>query len=233
MKLADFLWILLLGLITSIFVTPATHVLFVAATNAHPYLMAFVKFSILSTMGELLAVRLSTGDWKKPHGAVYKFIVWGFIGMMVTLMFQVFGQGVSGAMTNNMLPSFGGMAGKFYTAFMISLIMNVAFAPFFMVLHRFTDTYIDMFTGEKIPVRSIRLPDVIARIDWQGLIGFVVVKTIPFFWIPAHTVTFLVPPAYRVLFAAYLSIVLGIILGYAKMRAGKKQVVTQVVKAAV
>jgi hypothetical protein len=42
------------------------------------------------------------------------------------------------------------------------------------------------------------------------------VKTIPIFWIPAHTITFLLPSEYRVLSAAFLSIALGTILAFAK-----------------
>jgi hypothetical protein len=53
--------------------------------------------------------------------------------------------------------------------------------------------------------------------------GFVFKKTIPFFWIPAHTITFLLPPQYRVLYAALLSVVLGILLGVA----GKQNQVKQ------
>jgi len=37
-------------------------------------------------------------------------------------------------------------------------------------------------------------------------------KTIPFFWIPAHTISFLLPAAYRTLFAALLGVALGLIL---------------------
>jgi hypothetical protein len=37
-------------------------------------------------------------------------------------------------------------------------------------------------------------------------------KTIPFFWYPAHTVTFLLPSEQRVLFAALLGIALGVLL---------------------
>jgi len=59
---------------------------------------------------------------------------------------------------------------------------------------------------------------VVGTIDWQGFFGFVVAKTIPLFWIPAHTVTFLLPPEYRVLAAAFLSIALGAILAFAKRR---------------
>ena len=39
------------------------------------------------------------------------------------------------------------------------------------------------------------------------------VKTIPFFWVPAHTITFMLPPEYQIVMAAYLSVALGIILG--------------------
>ncbi|MBQ6597571.1 MAG: Mpv17/PMP22 family protein, partial [Lentisphaeria bacterium] len=48
--------------------------------------------------------------------------------------------------------------------------------------------------------------------------GSFIPKTIVFFWIPAHTVTFLLPPDYRVLMSAVLSLVLGAILTF---RSGK------------
>jgi len=68
-----------------------------------------------------------------------------------------------------------------------------------------------------VPASQISLSRLIATIDWDNLIGFVVVKTIPFFWIPAHTIVFMLPGEYRVLVAAYLSIALGIILSYSKI----------------
>ena len=43
-------------------------------------------------------------------------------------------------------------------------------------------------------------------------------KTIPCFWIPAHTITFLLPENYRILSAGFLSIALGLILTLAKKR---------------
>jgi hypothetical protein len=49
------LWILIIALCGAILVIPATREVFLAATKAHPYLMGFVKFAILATMGELLA----------------------------------------------------------------------------------------------------------------------------------------------------------------------------------
>ena len=69
-----------------------------------------------------------------------------------------------------------------------------------------------------IPIR-IRLA--VERVDWNRFMAFVVGKTIPFFWIPAHTVTFLLPPEYRVFVAALLSIALGLILALASSRHAK------------
>ena len=43
-------------------------------------------------------------------------------------------------------------------------------------------------------------------------------KTIPFFWIPAHTITFILPQDYRVLFAAVLGIALGVLLAIASLK---------------
>ncbi len=52
--------------------------------------------------------------------------------------------------------------------------------------------------------------------DWHGFVSFTLFKTIPLFWIPAHTLTFLLPPEYQVIAAAALSIALGIILSLRK-----------------
>jgi len=46
----------------------------------------------------------------------------------------------------------------------------------------------------------------------------VLFRTVLFFWIPVHTITFLLPEAFRVLFAALLGAVLGRILAWAGSR---------------
>jgi hypothetical protein len=213
MKKYDFLWVLILLAIIAFLLYPATNAIFNANTAAHPYIMAFTKFCILATMGELLAMRVVTGDWKRPIGLIYRAIVWGLIGMLISLIFTVYGGGVGIAIKTGLLPSFGGSFGP---AFLISLIMNTTFAPMFMTAHRITDTYIDLGQGNLGQIFNVKLSDVVAKIDWNGLISFVMFKTIPLFWIPAHTITFMLPPQYRVVFAAFLSIALGGILSFAK-----------------
>jgi hypothetical protein len=59
--------------------------------------------------------------------------------------------------------------------------------------------------------------------NWDVMWGFVFTKTIVFFWIPAHTINFLLPPEFRVLVAAILGIVLGIILAVAAVMGREKQ----------
>ena len=91
--------------------------------------------------------------------------------------------------------------------------MNLFFAPAFMAFHKYTDTYLDLKVARK---GAVKIKDITAAIDWDGFVSFIVLKTIPFFWIPAHTVTFLLPGEYRVVVAAFLSIALGAILAFSK-----------------
>ncbi len=216
MNRGDAVWLACLGGLLSLLVVPASHEIFIGVTKAHPYLMGFVKFAILATMGELLALRIGVGEWKKPAGLPYRTAVWGLIGMLIVLMFELFSSGVAGAAAKGLLWTGAGGYAQVIGAFLISATMNLAFAPTFMIAHRISDTYIDLICGEGVPLSALNLSRVIAHIDWQSMISFVIMKTIPFFWIPAHTIVFLLPPEYRVLVAASLAIALGAILSYAK-----------------
>jgi len=216
LKRGDILWVIVIGGISALFIVPGTHGILIEWTKYHPYIMGFIKFAILATMGELLAIRIIGGAWKNPQGLIYRSMIWGLVGILIVLMFEVFSNGVMGAVSKGMLWTGDGSSPKIWIAFWIGAVMNLTFAPAFMTAHRITDTYIDLICGEGIPLGDIKLSAVIAKIDWQGLVSFVFLKTIPLFWIPAHTITFLLPPEYRVLVAAYLSIALGAILAYGK-----------------
>ena len=212
MKKGDFIWGALLAAFTAFVIVPSTHEVFVTFTGAHPYIGGFIKFGLLATMGEMLVVRISTKEWKKAPGFLWRVAIWGFLGMVITLIFSLFSGGVTSALGKGLLP---GGDSKLAFAFFTSFLMNMTFAPTFMAFHRFTDTYLDLKYGEgKKPTIAM----VVDRIDWKGFISFVLMKTIPFFWIPAHTITFLLPPEYRVLVAAYLSMALGLLLTIAKRR---------------
>jgi hypothetical protein len=151
--------------------------------------------------------------------AAYRAVIWGLIGMLIVIVFEFFSSGVLSAMKKGLLPAFGtGFAHNLAFAFFTSAFMNSLFAPTFMAAHRITDTFIDLGDGRWAGISKVSLAEVIHKIDWSGFVAFVVGKTIPFFWIPAHTVTFLLPPEYRVLAAAFLSIALGGILAFAKRK---------------
>ncbi len=218
MRSGDFLWLAGLGVIALLLALPDTRQAFVALNTAYPYMMGFAKFVVLATMGELLALRITVGQWRRPVGLWMRAAVWGVLGMAITLMFQVFSAGVVATIAKGMLPGGYSATATFVTAFLISTVMNLAFAPTFMAFHRVTDTYIDLADGKLANLARVDLKTVIGRIDWHGFVSFVVIRTLPLFWIPAHTVTFLLPPEFRVLMAAFLSIALGGILAFAKRK---------------
>lgn len=214
MRRGDIVWALLFIGAGAFIAAPGTHELFVAATNAQPYLMGFVKFALLATMGEFLAIRIVRRRYEAPKALAAKVLVWGIIGLLVVLMFQFFSAGVAGAAAKGYLPKAGGFWGSLLAAFLTSAIMNLTFGPVFMACHRISDTWLDArASGERL-----RMGQVVDRIDWPGFVKFVVAKTVPLFWIPAHTITFMLPGEYRILVAAFLSIALGAILSFAKTR---------------
>lgn len=211
MKKGDLFWGAGLLVWILILVIPASRVAFITVTDAHPYTGGFVKFAILASMGDLLGIRVLKGEWIIPKGVVYKALIWGIIGMMVTLVFTVFMGGAAAAQAAGRLPFKGSNLAQ---AFFGSAIMNVTFGPMMMVFHRFTDMYID----EKYDTKGgkVTLKELITKNDWNSLVEFSWLKTCPFFWIPAHTIVFLIPSQYRVLVSAFLSIALGLLLALAK-----------------
>lgn len=217
MKRYDILWILIFCGVTAILVIPASRTIFTELTTAHPYGMGFLKFALMASMGELASVRILGGKWKVPAAFPVKVIIWGLIGMLIVLMFQIFTQGINGTVQAGYLPLPGGWIGILLKAFLISTTMNLTFGPMFMAAHRISDTFLDSRSAGA----GANLGPVISRIDWAEFIRFVVGRTIPMFWIPAHTITFLLPAEFRVIYAAYLSIALGAILAYARRRKGQ------------
>ena len=211
MKKGDFVWIAALLVWVLILVVPSSRALFISVTDAHPYAGGFIKFSILASMGDMLGIRVIKGEWIAPKGLMYKALVWGIIGLMVTLVFTVFMGGVAAAQASGKLPFNGSILAQ---AFFGSSIMNVTFGPMMMVFHRFTDMYIDSKCDNK--EAKVTMRELIEKNDWNSLVEFSWLKTCPFFWIPAHTIVFLLPSHYRVIVSAFLSIALGLLLAFAK-----------------
>jgi hypothetical protein len=213
MKWGDLVWFLVLAGVFAALADPFTRDMFVAVTGQHPYVIGFAKFFVLAAMGEWLARRIASGSWNRPPALLLRAVIWGCLGAAIVLAFEIFAGGVAAALRKGMLP---GGESRIAFAFFVSTTMNLTFAPAMMLFHRVTDTFIDLRHSR--PGAPVSVASVVAAIDWNGFVSFVLLKTIPYFWIPAHTVTFLLPPEYRVLAAAFLSIALGAILAFAKRR---------------
>ena len=231
MKKQDGFFILFLLAIFSPFVLiPELYSGYKSFNAEHAYIMAFIKFAILATVGEMLGLRIKTGQYSTPNfGLLPRAVVWGFLGIWIAIAMKVFAVGspfivqylgVDGAVE---AMKGGFTIQKLLGAFSISLLLNTAFAPVFMTIHKITDTHI-VNNGGKLSALITPLPfgKLLASLNWEVQWSFVFKKTIPYFWIPAHTITFLLPADMQVLFAALLSIVLGVLLAMAAVIGGKK-----------
>ena len=149
-------------------------------------------------------------------------IVWGFLGLGINAAMIVFSSGVPSFLQymgmNNAQEIFTGNVSfeKLFIAFTVSVFMNTIFGPVFMTLHKITDTHILNNGGTlKGFLRPIKMGEIIRNLNWDVQWNFVFKKTIPLFWFPAHTITFMLPGNMRVLCAALLGVVLGVLLAIA------------------
>lgn len=201
---------------------PVQH-LYTVMTTQHALIMSFLKFAFLATLGEVIGLRISKGVYfKKEFGLLPRALFWGITGVMIKISFTIFAIGSPAVFDHYIYPlpesvladPFSGL--KLAAAFTISVCMNLIFAPLFMTFHKISDIHIEETGGTmKGYFSGIEMEKVLKSIDWSVMWGFVFKKTLPFFWIPAHTITFLLPPDFQVLFAAILGIVLGVILAIA------------------
>lgn len=227
MKKSDFLFVLiLLAFFAPFFISDKIYNFYNAFNAEHGMMMSFVKFAILATLGESIGLRIKTGHYNnKGFGLLPRAIVWGLLGITIKLAFVIFATGTPQFLkylgvenaVEAMKSNFSNT--KLLVAFSISLLMNVIYAPIMMTLHKITDTHILSHSG-KVSSLFERIPfaKILKELNWDVQWNFVFKKTIPFFWIPAHTITFLLPPDFQVLFAAILGIFLGIILSVASMK---------------
>ena len=185
--------------------------------------MSFLKFAILSTLGELLGLRLSSGVYLKPgFGIAPRAVVWGILGMGINLAMIIFSNGVPVALEYIGMRHASTIINaplsleKVFVAFCISVGMNGIFAPVFMTFHKITDIHILACGGSlRALATPIPMTQIMTNLNWSAQWNFVFKKTIPFFWVPAHTITFLLPSEARVLFAALLGVALGVLLAVA------------------
>jgi hypothetical protein len=224
MKLKDLVFILCLSMLfIPFFLSDDLYSFYIGFNSRHGFITAFIKFAVLATAGEMAGLRIRSGSYLSPgFGLIPRALVWGILGLLIKSAFSIFLAGVPPLLAYLGMDSpveqlTGPMSfSRLIVAFSVSFFLNIFFSPVLMTLHRITDAHI--IKGKGTMTGLLRPIDVLAAIravDWNMHWGFVLKKTIPLFWIPAHTFTFLLPPDFQVLFAALLGIVLGVILAVA------------------
>lgn len=231
MKRADFA--VLLGVVlvfAPFFIFDSVYDAYTGFNKDHGLIMSFIKFALLATFGECVGLRIQKGVYsEKGFGLIPRAIVWGILGVGIKAAFVIFAKGtpafLSYAGMNDVASTYsapGFSSGKLLIAFCISAFMNLIFAPVFMTLHKITDIHI-INNGGTVSgfFRPLKFGEIITNLNWNVQYNFVFKKTIPFFWIPMHTITFMLPPEWQVLFAAFLGIALGVLLSIASIKANK------------
>lgn len=229
MKKSDWILLCCIALVAAVFAwVPAAGQWYNDNTANHPVLMSFLKFALLSTLGEMIGLRIRRGVYNQPgFGILPRMLVWGVLGIFIwgamvvfkagtVRLYEILGLSQAGVWFSSASLSWG----KVLVAFSVSVLMNSFFAPVFMTFHKITDTHILHTGGSLKAFLTTPMPvgEIICKLDWKTQWGFVIKKTIPLFWYPAHTITFLLPANFQVLFAALLGVALGVILAIANNR---------------
>jgi hypothetical protein len=212
------------------FLIPEVYEFYQSFNKEHGMIMSFIKFAILATLGESIGLRIKNGVYnEKGFGLIPRVFVWGFLGLAIKMSFVIFATGTPNFLVymgmENAVEVFKGELswGKVFVAFCVSSSMNLIFAPVFMTFHKITDTHI-LNNGGTLAgfFKPIKFKEIFPSLNWSVQWNFVFKKTIPFFWIPAHTITFCLPEEWQILFAALLGVALGVLLSIAAIMGQKK-----------
>lgn len=157
-----------------------------------PIISSMIQFAILGTFGEVVSKWIVRKSFKYPFGfliTLWKMLVWAVLAIGIKYAFIGHLGMIEYLETRGMLPPLS----AFGKAFAISVSMNIQFGLFLVIMHRVLDNLVEK---EK---------------NWKGMDKGML--SLLWFWIPAHTVTFLLPDIYRIGLAAVWSVALGLILG--------------------
>jgi hypothetical protein len=160
----------------------------------NPLLSAAIQFAILGTLGEIISFSIQRKKLVKPCTWLQllgKMIAWAVLGIVIKYGFAGMKGFTQALLDHHLLPAF--LYSGLGWAFAVSVFTNVLFGPQMMAFHRLED---NLILGQK---------------GFQGITR--AWKTLIWFWIPAHTITFLLPADLQIGLAALWSLVLGIIMG--------------------
>lgn len=159
----------------------------------YPLATAVAQFALLGTLGDIISKWIISRKFFLPFSGktlILKMVEWGFLAVCIKYAFTGFHGFIDALTSHELLPDLT-LVGR---SFAVSASMNLQFGPFLVIMHRLLDNAI---AGEK---------------NWKnldkGLLSLI------WFWIPAHTVTFILPRPYQIGLAAIWSVILGILLGF-------------------
>ncbi len=165
----------------------------------NPLLSAAIQFAILGTLGEIVSFSIQQKKPSLPCSLLQltgKVFAWAVLGIVIKYGFAGMKGFTQALLDHHMLPGF--LSSGFGWALTVSVFTNVFFGPQMMVFHRFED---NLILGQK-GFQGIQKA-------WWSLIWF---------WIPAHTITFLLPGEIQIGLAAVWSFALGLILMFSKKK---------------
>lgn len=167
--------------------------LYINFVKTYPIISAMIQFAILGTFGDIVShwiVRKSIFNPYNLKTLVLKMLEWALLAVFIKYAFIGFNGFVEGLIAHNFLPNLYGIS----KSFAISASMNLQFGPFLILVHRLLDNLIAK------------------QNNWKNIDnGF---YSLLWFWIPAHTITFILPKEFQIGLAALWSLALGIILGF-------------------
>ena len=166
---------------------------YIGLVKANPITTAMVQFAVLGTLGDMASrwvVRRRVFMPFDTRLTVLKMLEWALLAVCIKYAFTGFNGFVDILADHSLLPQLG----RFGRAFAISLSMNLQFGPFLVIAHRLLDNA------------------VAGRRNWENLDKGLL--SLLWFWVPAHTVTFMLPRELQIGLAAVWSLALGLILGF-------------------
>lgn len=166
---------------------------YIDLVTAYPIYSAMIQFAILGTLGDVFSKWMQKGEIYVPYRftiIVLKMLEWALIAVTIKYAFVGYQGFVNSLISHGLLPELG----LFGRAFTVSVTMNLQYGLFLVIFHRFLDNLIAKQNNWK-------------NID-KGMFSLI------WFWIPAHTITFMLDKPYQIGLAAIWSVVLGFILGY-------------------
>ncbi len=170
---------------------------YVNTVLAFPIATAMVQFAILGTFGDIISKWIIKKQVFFPYSfgtLLLVMIEWAFLAVCIKYAFAGFHGFVDSLVEHNLLPELN----LFTRAFAISTFMNLQFGVFLVLMHRFLDNLIAR------------------KVNWLNIEKSLL--SLLWFWIPAQTVTFMLPKVYQIGLAAFWSLVLGVILGFFNRR---------------